>query len=160
MAMTSLSVSKHDLRDQAGFSFVGIMLIVLAMGLFTSALFLAIPPSDSARNSQITLQRAANLEQALKKYKRENSNTAPVHLSDLLTTTGVACTVDTNPASSTYKNRKGWCGPYLDQPIASDVNGYQTDGWGVLFTYDGVNLKSCGPDRTCGNGDDLTFHDF
>ena len=165
MLMTSRSVfnprdervGQHRLDDQ-GFTFLGLILVVMIMAVFAAAFFIAIAPSDSTRDAQVTMQRADALRAGLRKFKLHNARTAPANLSKLIVTTGVACTVDTNTGSSTYKQLKGWCGPYLDQALSGD--GYQTDGWCVLFEYDGVTLKSCGPNRTCGNGDDVTYTDF
>ena len=148
------------LLGRHGFTFIGLILVITTLALITAALYLAIPPSESVRQSQATMVQASLIEAAIKKYKLGNAGLAPATLSNLVTTTGAPCTVVTNSSSSNYRNLVGWCGPYLDQPIASSPNAYQTDGWGVLFRYDGVTLKSCGPDRTCGNSDDLTFTNF
>jgi len=158
--MTWLSTSE-PLRDyESGFTFVGVLLLVMALALFVSALFLAIPPSESTRQVQLTMLRADLLQGAIRKYKLQNANSAPASLSNLVISTGTPCTVDTNSTHSTYRSLQGWCGPYLDLPIASAPNEFQTDGWGVLFSYNGINLISCGPNRVCGDSDDLTFNNF
>jgi type II secretory pathway pseudopilin PulG len=156
--MTSLLTSSAR-KNQNGFTFVGLILIIISLSLFSAAIFFAIPPSASTRSVQITEESGATLVVALKKYKRDNKQLPP-SLAGLVTTSGTPCVIDTAPASSTYKQLSGWCGPYLDLAIASDPGGYQRDGWGVNFSYDGINLKSCGPDLTCGTADDIVFQGF
>jgi competence protein ComGC len=157
--MTLSSIFRADSR-QAGFSFVGMILIIFALSVFTSALFLAIPQSNSGRDSQTTFNRAIVLQAAIKKFKLQHAGALPATLNDLVSASGAPCTVDTTPSSSTYKQLLGWCGPYIDRPLNGAALVYQIDGWGVSFQYNGISLSSCGPDRICGNSDDIQFHDF
>jgi type II secretory pathway pseudopilin PulG len=160
MAMTlSLDFKSKNIKSK-GFTMVGLIAIILLLAAFTSAIYIVSGPSDLTRSVAVTMSRGHALELAIRHFKINFDGVVPVLLSNLVTTTGAPCAPDSNPNSSTYKQLKGWCGPYLDQPLASDANAYQTDGWGVNFSYNGVNLKSCGPDRTCGNADDLSFANF
>ncbi len=48
----------------------------------------------------------------------------------------------------------GWNGPYLD----GTVSDWNRDAWGTTLSLDTTNrlVRSCGPDLSCGNADDLT----
>jgi prepilin-type N-terminal cleavage/methylation domain-containing protein len=49
--------------------------------------------------------------------------------------------------------KSGWRGPYVSTLEAN----WDKDGWGTSIQYSagGRTLTSCGPDLTCGNGDDI-----
>ena len=58
-------------------------------------------------------------------------------------------------AYSTYDpfSKTGWRGPYID----SSVDGWDEDAWGTAYDYNSGarTITSCGPDLSCGNGDDI-----
>lgn len=135
-------------------------MIIITMGITAAVFIAAVPPMEGQGNLKLTFERSDTLQKALKKFKAQNGGAAPANLSTLMTTTGVPCNVDTNSNSSTYKQLIGWCGPYIDQAIVGAALEYQTDGWGKIFQYNGTSIVSCGPDRNCGNSDDLTFTGF
>lgn len=143
-----------------GFSFLGLLVLVLMLSLFTGSLFMVVGPSQQVGQADSTFKKADEIVEALKKYKTEHAGAAPATLDGLVTPTGPACAMDTVVTSPTYRRFQGWCGPYLDRPISQNPNSFKTDGWGTVFQYDTVTLRSCGSDRTCGNGDDLTFTSF
>ena len=108
------------------------------------------------------MNKAAVLRAAINAYVLNHggaSGTNPPTLSSLVTTDGVACTTDNTAAHSTYLTLQGWCGPYIDQIFTQALNDYETDGWGTLFQYNNSTavIKSCGPNRTCGDSDDISF---
>lgn len=148
------------IKSESGFSFMGLLVLVLMLSLFTGSLFMVVGPSQQVGQADNTFKKADEIVAALKKYKAEHANAAPTTLDALVTLTGPACTMDTVTSSPTYRKFQGWCGPYLDRPISQDPNSFKTDGWGTVFQYDTVTLRSCGSDRTCGNADDLTFTSF
>jgi prepilin-type N-terminal cleavage/methylation domain-containing protein len=49
----------------------------------------------------------------------------------------------------------GWNGPYVDGTVPD----WDRDAWGTALVYSGATrtLRSCGPNRSCGDGDDLTI---
>ncbi len=54
--------------------------------------------------------------------------------------------------------KSGWRGPYLNSSDAS----WNLDGWGEQIQVSGSGvpprtIRSCGPDHTCGNEDDITL---
>ncbi len=144
--------------DQDGFTLLSVLMIILAMGLFSAGLFVSIAPSIKAQQVSLTYQRADVLQAAIRKYKLHNPG-APTTLTDLVVATATPCTVDGNTASATYRSLRGWCGPYVDQTMTV-TNDYQTDGWGKPFTYNQVTIVSCGPNLACGDSDDISFNNF
>ena len=144
--------------SESGFSLMTMLIVVLAMGLFSFGLFVSMAPAIRTGQIELTYQRGQALEAALKKYKTNNP-AAPATLNNLTTSTGTPCTMDTNLASSTYRKYRGWCGPYIDQDITS-VNKYQFDGWGKVFQYNTTSLFSCGVNTICGDSDDISFNNF
>lgn len=141
-----------------GFTLISVLLIILAMGAFSTALFVSIAPSIKAGQVSLTYQRADVLQAAIKVYKMHNPS-APLTLGALVTPTATPCSVDINTASATYRKLRGWCGPYVDQTIAA-VSDFQIDGWGTIFQYNQVTIVSCGPNFVCGDGDDIIFNNF
>jgi len=69
--------------------------------------------------------------------------------------------LSTQPASGTCASvydpftKQGWRGPYVDSTNAD----WSKDAWGTALVYSsaGRTIKSCGPDSTCGNSDDITL---
>ena len=143
-------------RSEDGFSLLVVVAIVFSLGAFAATVFLAIAPSQATRTTDVTFQRADVLKAAIAKFKA-NNGAVPGTLQSLVTTTGTACTVNTDTTSANYRKMVGWCGPYVDLPVANASSEYRTDGWGTAFQLTSTELRSCGPDKTCGNSDDLTF---
>gem|GEM_PF-5322463 len=133
------------------------MLVILAISLSSVMVLSLAPPSVLTARTLVTRQRLTDLKSAIQKYYGDHGGFYPVLLDLLQLDEGIPCELDNDSGSSTYLQLQGWCGPYLDSVFAEDSNDFQTDGWGTAFDYDPVSgsVKSCGPDRTCGNGDDL-----
>ena len=140
-----------------GVGVIGLMMVILFVAMSATTVVLVIKTSTS--EASLTEKKGKALRTAINAYKLNHGAalTAPPALTSLVTTDGVACTFDNTPASGTYLKLQGWCGPYMDQPISENANDYRTDGWGTTFTYVADVVRSCGPDRTCGNADDLTY---
>ena len=52
--------------------------------------------------------------------------------------------------------KKGWRGPY----ISTLEPNWNKDAWGIALVYSSVtrSLKSCGPNKVCGDADDITLN--
>ena len=75
----------------------------------------------------------------------------PSALADLVVMPGSGvCAAVYNPF-----NQTGWRGPYVS---TTDPH-WNQDAWGTAYVYDsaGRTITSCGPDLTCGNGDDIVL---
>ena len=154
---------KRSIADASGFGFVGLLFLILILSIGTVATITTL--NMGSREVSITTKRAAVLRSALSNYRTNHGGASagsyPPNLDSLVTTDAVPCNLDNVITNvNTYLTLQGWCGPYIDQPIAADSAAFKTDGWGTLFqfvTATGI-LTSCGTDRTCGNADDVTFN--
>jgi type II secretory pathway pseudopilin PulG len=153
--MTLLFHSK--LPDRSGFSLISMMLVILAISLAAVLVLSLAPPSIFLTRTVQTRDRLSDLKGAILKYYDDHGGFYPVLLDLLVLDEGIPCEIDNDPGSPTYQKLQGWCGPYLDPVFAEDANDFQTDGWGTLFEYDPLTgaMNSCGPDLSCGNGDDI-----
>jgi len=141
---------------RAGFSLISVMISLMALTVTTSLFLLNSTSQNSQQELLITTERIKNLAVAIADYK-ENNSIAPTNL-DQLVTKSVAdadCDVDTDTASPTYRQMSGWCGPYLKITFAEDGESFKIDGWGTLFQHTSAYVRSCGPNKTCGDGDDI-----
>ncbi len=149
MQMISSSTSK-----QRGF---GMLQVVMLLLMFSAGLGVSVALLDPGADSgaqELTVRRADAIKEAVTKWKSNNSGN-PASL-DALVIQGSqpACAPDTNSSSGTFRQLRGWCGPYLARDI-SDL--FKMDGWGSAFVYNGTSLTSCGPNRTCGDADDVAY---
>lgn len=146
-----------------GFGFLGLVLAILLASISSVTIVALVRTSESSRHVQSTVARAKTLREGISNYQRSHggatTGTYPATLTALVVSDGVPCTLDNTPTNvNTYRTLQGWCGPYSDQAVAENADEYRTDGWGSFFTIAAGVLRSCGPDRTCGNGDDLVFN--
>lgn len=115
-----------------------------------------LPSSTDSGSTEDTFKRMSTIQGAISVYKSQHGNAAPNNLDDLISKTGPNCDVDKNQNSATYRTLQGWCGPYLEKDFTNSSN-FKEDGWGTTLQYDKINIKSCGPNRTCGDGDDIAI---
>lgn len=148
------------LFNPKGLSFLVVVLLVVVMSIAVTSVFFTLKPALQTGQANVTIEKMEKIKEALIKYRSHHNGAAPVLPQglDRLVSQGSEpdCSIDTNPASGTYKLMANWCGPYLVSTFQQDPNEFKTDGWGTFFQYDTVTLTSCGPNRTCGDGDDLT----
>ena len=134
------------------------MILVASLAVIT--VVAVIDPSSMTRQNKETSDKAAALKSAIAASATNHAGVRPAALKFLVVTDGAPCAMDNNPADGAlYLTLQGWCGPYIDLRFKENPNDFQTDGWGVLFQYDSGTgfLTSCGPNRKCGDGDDLVF---
>jgi type II secretory pathway pseudopilin PulG len=146
------SVSKSD-----GFGLIGMVLLIMITitSIFITSMLV---PAMSNRQIKETEAKGKALKAAIAAFKANSASSSyPLSLSALVTTDGNTCTTT---GSGTSMALQGWCGPYMDQIIVENASDYQTDGWGTTFQYSSTTgvVTSCGPDRTCGDSDDITFN--
>ncbi len=149
--MTSWSLS------ESGFGLIQILFIALAVAIAASVAVMNADPLLSSGGSKETYARMDRLREAAALY-RAHGNGAPSSIDALFAAPNGAapCAPDTNPSSSTFRQLRGWCGPYVQSDAAgSDLP--KRDGWKNLLQYSGTTLRSCGPNRTCGDADDISI---
>ena len=140
-----------------GFSFISVIFLILFLSISTVAIFSKMKPSNDVNATRNTIDKMKILEAAIVRYTAD-VGAKPTTLDALIArTTESACAPD--PVT---RKLIGWCGPYIDIPIQQNNLDYKTDGWGVLFQLLPIppgpptTLKSCGPNLSCGDGDDIT----
>lgn len=136
-----------------GFSGLAIITIMLAMSVGITFVNLG-PDLLHQRNDQ-TLVSLEALKKAIELYRTHHGGVGPPTLANLVTLVAPPCAVDTNSASPTYRTIQGWCGPYVDVSVSQNPNGYMIDEWGTTITFTPTEVRSCGPNRSCGDADDI-----
>ena len=154
--MSSLWKRNRDL----GFTLIEVLMAVSLVAILSTIAISAF--TDFSRDAKIavTQDRLTELKRAIIGDARligdgqlakagyiSQNGAVPTALADL----------GTKPAAlSVYDPlvKRGWRGPYVDTTNSS----WNRDAWGTTFSYDSAarTIKSCGPDTTCGNADDIT----
>ena len=149
--------SPFKTHSESGVGLISMMLVILSIALAAATVVAMISPSLMTRRNQETEEKLSLLKSAITKYSEDHAGGYPVALELLRDDEGIPCEIDNDPASDTYLMLQGGCGPYVDQVYVEYPDQFQTDGWGTKFNYVPATGKatSCGPDLTCGNGDDL-----
>ncbi|MGZ3711942.1 MAG: hypothetical protein ACXVBE_09300 [Bdellovibrionota bacterium] len=140
--------------SESGLGLISVVFLLATLTLAVSVAVISVQPTNSADAAAKTMSKMDVIGAAIVRY-RSYSGTNPASVDALVTPPSPPtppCTADVNPASPTFRQLRGWCGPHLDVDIASS---YKSDGWGVALVYNGTNLRSCGPNRICGDGDDI-----
>lgn len=149
--------------NNKGFSFLAVVMLLFAAVLAATVIFIAINPTRSTAALKQTADKARLLRIALADFRKNHGGASgawPTSLGYLTATDGgAACAFDNTITSPTYLTLQGWCGPYVDVVFSNLPNDFQTDGWGINFTFSSSTgvLTSCGPDLTCGTSDDITY---
>ncbi len=134
------------------------MISLILIGTYEGILVMSSQNSQSEMGS--TSHHADDILKAVRIYQSHHSGSGPQLLGKLYEsdTAEVLCTASIDFTTSEKLALQGWCGPYLNESF----EGYREelyDGWGSNFSWNSnlSALTSCGPDRTCGNSDDLEF---
>lgn len=157
--MTSRSPT-NLLSSDEGIGFIGLLFIILISSLGTVMVVMVMTSSRSTEQSVNTQKKVDALLVGIRRYLANHDGTTyPPTLDSLVTTDGSTCAPEQSPADPMYLTLQNWCGPYVDIQFAEASTDYKTDGWGTTFTYNSGTgaVTSCGPDRTCGNADDITY---
>jgi hypothetical protein len=139
--------------DQRGLGMLSVVFLLIALSATVGVSLVMLQPEISGDAAARTSAQLATVSAAIVQY-RNYAGAGPASLDALVTApSGMSCAPDTNSGSATFRQLRGWCGPYLDQEIQDS---YRRDGWGAVLQFDGTQLTSCGPNRSCGDGDDVS----
>ena len=138
-------------------SFISVLIVLVILSITVATGYLAISPAILGQKAEVSITRMEVLREGILRYKSNNAGALPATLDVLVVPQSPACTADNNSTSATFQSLKGWCGPYVDQTVQQAVDEFKQDGWGTFIEYTPTTLKSCGPDRVCGNGDDIVL---
>ncbi|HDL10186.1 MAG TPA: LamG domain-containing protein [Candidatus Omnitrophica bacterium] len=156
--------------DKSGFTVVSAVIIVavLSLALWATSVLVDIILKSSMVES--TEEEMGTIASALRDFFRDcdqfvkDTNDATVDLLDLEGKNGEPAQgspdVSRFYSPASYRQSK-WDGPYIQDKY--NDNGYTKDAWNTAYRYDytagstSCTLRSCGPDRTCGNSDDITI---
>ncbi len=142
--------------SECGFGLMQVVFIMLALAISASVAVMSNTSMERSAGPELTYKRIDTIKSAVIRYRADGNGNPPTL--DALTaapTGATACAPDTNPASANFRKLRGWCGPYLQrEATGSDLT--KRDGWNSLLQYTGSVLVSCGPNRACGDGDDIT----
>ena len=142
--------------SEKGLGLLQVMFIMAGLTIAASVVMMSSVPQESSGGAPETYRRMDALKAATELYRAHGNGTPPSIDALLAPPTGAAsCAPDNSPASPTFRQLRGWCGPYLEREAAgSDM--LKRDGWRTLLQLSGTTLRSCGPNRACGDGDDIT----
>ena len=156
--------------DKSGFTIVSAVIIVAVFSLAIWATSVLVDIILKSSMVESTEEEMGTIASALRDFFRDcdqfvkDTNNATVDLLDLEGKNGDPAQGSPDvsrfytPAS--YRQSK-WDGPYIQDKY--NDNGYTKDAWNTAYRYDytagstSCTLRSCGPDRTCGNSDDITI---
>jgi prepilin-type N-terminal cleavage/methylation domain-containing protein len=137
----------------SGFTLLEILMAVALVAIVSAVALPRFIDFRSDAKAAVTSDHLASLRSAIvgapgRPGYQSHMGSAPAALSDL-TTQG------TKPAYNPI-NKTGWNGPYID----GTVTGWDKDGWGTTYQYNGATrtIKSCGANATCGDADDVTLN--
>ncbi len=137
---------------------MGMLSVVMLLLFVTVTITVSISlmdPQQTPGNVENTIRQMDEIKKAIGKY-RADTGANPGNLDQLISQVGGVCAPDVNPTSATFRKLRGWCGPYMSLDFSSgDL--HKRDGWGSLFSYDGINLRSCGVNKVCGDTDDIVL---
>ncbi len=158
----SLFKIPQTLSCDSGFTLLSLVFLVLVISFSGIAVVTTLLPSALTRQIRETTDKAALIRAGVQTYAFHHGGVSGTHLPSLetlVTTDGIPCAFDRLSTSPTYLSLQGWCGPYIDSVFLQNLNDYKTDGWGTAFAYDALTtvISSCGPNRTCGDADDISF---
>ncbi len=145
---------------------MSLLMLMMFTGIAFAAFYVMIQPSVSTAKRQRTQLKGEAIQRGLRAFEAHYGASVPTpdsldYLVEDVDSDG--CTMDDDSASPTFGQLQGWCGPYLDTVWQSEPDDFKLDGWGTPFevtTGVTTEVRSCGPDKTCGGGsaaDDVLF---
>ncbi len=139
---------KRTRRQRGGFTLMELMLVLLILVVLASVVSVSVVTIRRNANNRVARAQVGMLEEALQ-YYQSDVGALPADFTALY-----------NPPAE-LQNSKKWQGPYLDKQIANDPwgNPYTFEISQDEFSLQRPTIKSSGPDRQPGTGDDISNRD-
>lgn len=148
------------MRAQSGFTIVELLMVILIVGILSGVMLPQFIDFRSDAKISVTKEKLNAFKLALDGDSRQVVNGQAVSPGFLKHLGAAPTSLNDLVAQGTQANydpfsKKGWNGPYLD---SSDSN-WNKDAWGTALVYSAANktITSCGPNKTCGNADDISI---
>lgn len=146
-------------KSHQGFTLIEVLMTVTLVGIMSAVIIPQFIDYSQTAKTTVTQEKLISMKQAIIGDPRvvvegrvialgflNHIGSLPSSLTDLVS----------QGAKVTYDpfTKKGWRGPYLNN---TDTN-WNRDAWGTLIEYSAASryVRSCGPDKTCGNADDIS----
>ena len=154
-----------NIRTDSGMTLIELLLVLLLIAILSVIAFNAYTNFTLDAQTAVTTDKLNALKTAIVGDPRlvtSGTFSKPGFLSNCLAAPTVLTDLTVMPASGTCSVvydpflKHGWNGPYVS---TSDAN-WNKDAWGTTISYTPSGstgtIKSCGPDKTCGNSDDIS----
>jgi prepilin-type N-terminal cleavage/methylation domain-containing protein len=148
-----------------GFTMIEMLMVILLVSILSLTVASQFIDMSPEAKTAVTRERMNTLKAAIVgdgrmvsngKYTKQGYETHCVGLPSTLTD------LITQPAAGTCSSvydpftKRGWRGPY----VSSTDSNWNKDAWGTALVYYSAGppartLRSCGPNATCGNADDI-----
>jgi len=162
-------VTPFILKDRHGFTLIEIVMVIVLLAVLVTIGVTQFVDLAGAAKDKVTRDKLNTLKMAIVGDSRFNAGGQytkqgyeshclglPSTLTNLITKPGAGtCASDYSPYT-----KQGWRGPYVSSTGSAGDPAWNQDAWGtniVLYTTGppARTLRSCGPDKTCGNADDI-----
>lgn len=156
----ALASASSQISTQAGFTLVEILMVILIVGIMSAVVVPNYIDFSGEAKSATTKQKLTDFKMAITGDPRAVANGTYLQPGFENQVGSLPATINDLRVQGAYAaydpfTKRGWRGPYIS---TSDAN-WDKDSWGTTITYTSATrtLRSCGPDKTCGNADDLTL---
>ena len=145
--------------SERGFTLIEILMVILLVGIISGVAIPQFIDFRSDAKAAVTKNRMNELRMAIVGDPRQVANGQYVNAGFLNHVGSVPTSLNDLTAQGTFQAydpfaKRGWRGPY----VSTAETNWNRDAWGTLFQYTAATrtIRSCGPNLTCGNADDIT----